>query len=442
VEPKITPDTSESSPSNEERSSLQPTDRWARLSRVVALYSALGAGALFAGIKITEVNVRAETRETFGTRAAPRFSVGEISLNDEVRPLTDLLKEPHGAGQSVPFNAVVAETAVADFEEMLALLERKLGDFAPDREAFEGWRRRFSSSDEGAVLLQLEFNEKFPEFGALCEALRGLGESADLNAFNLNFEALSLDVEQGRRFEQLALWERFENIYPSGQGTSTEYAQRIFEQVTGRPLPRSVTIERTDIAEPGVAGTSRMFDQVITVEPMSFAQEVSTLCHEMGHLIARPGEEFCDGEGVFSFSLNASRSRETAVLEEASAYAFERVCIGAIPDESIRLRAARGFENQALFQAKLFFKGEREIHCEAGVVAEAACRVFGDAREAYRYLSTTAEVSSLIRSAVEEARKEWGDTPSGRCVKAAESLRALSARVHALRERFDPDNAR
>lgn len=443
MEPKNTPEKEPSSPDKGQAGGpTDPAERWARLSRTVALYTALGTGALFTAVKLSEASIREETRITYGTREEPRFRIGDIQVKDEVRAIALLLEETADIGGPVPYNAVVAGTAVADFGRALAFLKKKLIALAPDAAALEGWRARFASSEEGAIVPQLEFNQEYPHYGALCEALQSLGDAADLNVLNLDMQVIGLDLEVGQVMERQFRLERAENAQPRESMSSMEYAKRIFERVTGQSLPPSITIERSDIPDFGVAGTAESISQIITVEPMSFSQEVSTLCHEMGHMIARPGEEFEGERGFFTPILGVPRSAEKAVLEEASAYAFERVCIGAIPDEPIRKRAAVAFENQMLYQAKLFFRGDRELHCEAGVVAEAACRVLGGAPAAYEYLSTTTEISPEIRSAIEETRREWEETPVGRCKKAAESLRVLSEQVRALRERFDPKYSR
>ncbi len=443
MEPKNTPNAEPPLPEREQGGGpADPAERWARLSRTVALYTALGTGLVFASVKLSEASIREESRLTYGTREEPRFRIGDIRVTDEVRSLSVVLKETASVHEPLPYNVVVAGVAVADFDRTFLLIERKLAALAPDTASLEGWRARFASSEESSIVVQLEFNEKHPHYGALCEALQSLGDAADLNVLNLDMQVLNFDLEVGFALERQTRRERLENIQPRESVSSTEYAKRIFERVTGRALPASITIEHADIAKFGVTGTAESRSQRITVEPMSFSQEVSTLCHEMGHMIARPGEEFEGERGFFTPILGVPRSAEKAVLEEASAYAFERVCIGAIPDEPIRKRAAVAFENQMLFQAKLFFRGEREVHCEAGVVAEAACRVLGGAPAAYEYLSATDEISPAIRSAIEETRREWEETPVGRCKKAADSLRSLSERVRELRERFDPKYSR
>jgi hypothetical protein len=417
-------------------------DRWARVGRAVALYTALGTGAVFTGLKLSEAHVREETRLTYGTREKPRFCIGDIGIADEVQPLTVLLAESESGKGAVPLNASVAETVMADFEKTLTIVERELVDLALDAKALEGWRRRFAAAEEGTFLVQLEFNRDFPQYGAMCEAIRSLGNMAELNALNLDMQVVGIEFELGREMEAGGDRERLKNAQPAEAITSIAYAKRVFERVTGHPLPASITIERADISEEGIAGTAESFQQIITVEPMSFSEEVSTLCHEMGHMIARPSEEFEGRLGVFTPIFFELRTREKAVLEEAAAYTFERVCIGAIPDRAIREQATELFESQMLFQARLFFRGETKLHCEAAVVSEAACRVLGGSPAAFNYLSTTGELSPAIRAAIDEVRLEWEGTMVGRCKKAADSLRVLSQRVAALRHRFDPEYSR
>lgn len=427
-------------PKNTRDTETRIYDHWVGVGRTIALYGALGTGAGILGIEMAEAHRREEIRVTYGTREDPRFRIGNVPLLDGVRSLDALLREFESESGAVPLSAVEVDATISDLERALAIIEDRLRETPPGAEVLEGWRRRFAAAGDRALVLQFEFNQTLPRYGALCEALRLLGDSATLNALDLDMQVIGADFERGRALEAKLVLTRLANVKPAEAISSVGYAKALFERVTGQTLPASVTMRRSDIAENGVVGTAEIFNQVITVEPMSFSEEVSTLCHEMGHLAARPSEEFEGRRGILA-SLRVGRSRDRAVLEEAAAYTFERVCISAIPDRSVREQATTSFESQMLVQAKLFFRGGTEIHCEAAVVSAATCRVVGGAAEAFNYLSTTSELSPAIRSAIEEVRREWETTPSGRCKKAADALRVLSKRVASLRERFDPEYA-
>lgn len=416
--------------------------RWARVGRTVALYTALGTGASVAGIVCSEANVRAETRTTYGTREDPQFRVSDSLTEDEVRSLPSLIGESGVEGEPVPHHEILTSMVAADFEGALRLIEQKLDAGAPTERELTEWRARFSASEAGSILTPTDFSRSLPQFVELCEALRSLGDAIDLNVVNLELQGEILDFHEARRLEMRSFRQRAQEAQPADSLSSIDYAKAIFERVTGHALPAAVTIRREDIAEAGIAGTAETYGQIITVEPMSFSAEVSTLCHEMGHLIARPGEEFESRQGFFQLAFGAPRDRRLAVLEEAAAFAFERVCIGAIPDDGVRQAAVRSFENQLLFNGKLFFRGDTRLHPEAGVVSDAACRVLGSPAEAYTYLSTTTELSPAITCAIEEGRAAWALTSVGRCKAAADALRAMSKRVQDLRERFDPEHSR
>jgi hypothetical protein len=434
---------SEGLPSDGDGEATEPVraGRVAQLGKTVALYSSLGAAALFGVAKFTELRIRNEISGVYGSIEEPRFRLLQGNSPDVVRSLDALIAERVSAPQRIPFDSAVGEALLSDFKSTLTELEEIVKRYAPSEAERHRLRARCHADKSDVPLQRLEFEERYGEFAAGCEALEALCEAAELNAIKLERVALSHDIDDSIAVAGLptTLESPESGVGAPGPISSVEYAKAIFREVTGRELPPAVTIERCDIEDFGVAGTAETIGQRIVVEPASFAQEVSTLCHEMGHLVARPGEDAVVKYGLTGVLLRGARdSRVAEVLEEASAYAFERVCLAAIPDEQVRSAAVRSFEGQLLTQAKLFFRGNEDIHFEATVVADAAVLVLGDPKRAYDYLSTTREFSPEIVREVERMRGLCESLPASRYRRAAKEFLEAGSRAEALRTDYDP----
>ncbi len=433
----------EGQPADEEpgRAESPQTSRLAQIGKAVALYSALATASLFGVAKLVEARVRHDILGTYGSIEEPKFKLRPETRPDVVRSLDALIAARIGAPQRLSFDSEAGEVVLDDFKSTLGELEKITKRYAPGAQELQRWRERCRTGTSDVHLQKLEFGERYGEFVAACEALEALSDAAELNSIQLERVALSHDIDDSNAFADLHTFVEppDSGVEAPGSISSADYAKAIFREVTGRELPTSVTIERGDIEDFGVAGTAETIGQRIIVEPSIFGLEVSTLCHEMGHLVARPGEDAVVKHGLTGVFLSGAREpRSAAVLEEASAYAFERVCLAAIPDEQVQRVAVRSFEGQLLTQAKLFFRGNEDIHFEATVMADAAVRVLGNPQQAYDYLSTTREISPEITREIERMRELCERLPASRYRRAARDFFATHSRAEALRADFDP----
>jgi len=431
-------DRSESRPEQDQGSPAPATSSsLARLGRTAAIYSALGIGTLLAGGKLADYRIRSGNRETFGTFEEPRFVVRAPAPSNPIRSLDQLQPGHLELPAGISTGAEAPEELVADIRAALRKARTIVGHHG---------RGSAADTQEGSAVADLSpekwsglrnFALGAPEVAIVREHLRSLGRAAEYGVTRIELRAFICELAEVSAIRELGPGAIPPSLPPGV--SSIDYARAIFQRVTGAAVPDSVRIVIAEIDEVGIAGTAEAITRQVVAEPSSYAEEVSVICHELGHLIARPGEEFARAGGVAGVLMFGARiDRSIRVLEEASAYAFERVCIGAIPDPAVREAAMRGFESQLLQHAQRYCAGEQDIHFEAGVLADAAVRVLGSPVEAYRYLSSTREVSPEIRRTMEESRAICARFPSTRCRAAARELQALRVEIETLCSELAP----
>ncbi|MBD3303681.1 hypothetical protein GF343_00920 [Candidatus Woesearchaeota archaeon] len=190
-------------------------------------------------------------------------------------------------------------------------------------------------------------------------------------------------------------------------GDVQDYARKLFEEMTEKPLPEGVTINIEEIAEKEVAGLANFLQGSVKSEDAHYARVLMVMMHELGHLSAQQRET-----AYFSLNPFSAGSREVTLLEEACAYAFEIAAAYKLMESNEELgktsRAAIFLYTRDFAQE--YFKGESEYHREAMAIADAAVTVFGDAAKAYNYLAAEArpgELDPRITAVIEENRRKY-----------------------------------
>lgn len=406
----------------------------ARVARGIALYGTLGVSSLFVLGRCEEANVREHDRVTFGTIDSPRFTVRVGWPGDVVRPAREGLsaagnREPRTSGWSETTMVSTVETICAEAEGVL-----KAQALRP--ETFERLQRASAESLEGEARARLELEAQAPVYWATCGRLRELTEALS-KAARVRHDALA---ERGLA----AYFARATDDDTSAPATPIppiDYAKDIFAAVTGRALPNDVAVQIAPIDDVRIAGLANSFWRSVTVAPqLSYPEMISTLLHEFGHLVARPGEDPLIKRGHLAIIVGgpAPEVNRERILEEAAAYAFERCAIAAIPDDGVRRSAAESFEVQAVDLIERYFMGDGDVHSVGFAVVEAAVEVLGDSAAAYRYLSTTRELSPAIERGIESLRAAWAATPAGQLFTEKAGYRKAADRFIALLERYDP----
>jgi len=404
----------------------EKTGLYERIGRGVALYGVLGITLLAGAKRCFEMAVLERDRVTFGTLDEPRFEVRSGSP-EVVRPVRESLL----AARAVePMSDPLATSAAcALIHSTCTQVEATLGAQPLPAETFARLRSASEGTVEDRIRARLALEKEASGYSAECARLRDLSEVL-LRVVNTRHDAIGrLNLE--RFYGELA---KNSTRVPVTESPPIDYAKAVFKVVTGQDLPSDIAISIESFDVPGLAGTATNLERRVQVAPLTYPETVSTLCHEFGHLIARPGLDL----RLAMAPRGTAEAHREAVLEEACAYAFERCCIAAIPDDAVRLAAAASFESQAIACISRYLSGETDLHYEALTVVEATVEVLGDSSAAYRYLSTTTELSPEIARGVESLRAVWGETAAGQLFAEKVAYGEAAERVRGILERFDP----
>jgi len=164
----------------------------------------------------------------------------------------------------------------------------------------------------------------------------------------------------------------FERTY----GSPLEFGKQLFEKMTGQKVPEHVTIEN-DPLRPGIGGLAFENLGFIFIKDAQYVAELSTVMHELGHLMARHNEDQTSGI-------------KSKLMDEATAYGIEHASPYFVPPDEF----GGGLRESLLAYQRMYrtefiqsgFDGNTEYHREAVQIADAVATLYNDPAKAANYL--------------------------------------------------------
>jgi len=225
----------------------------------------------------------------------------------------------------------------------------------------------------------------------------------------------------------------------------TKRSKELFKKITGKEWPSNLDINIKEIEDEKVAGNYSHILGKIKSEKRSYPRTLGIIMHEAGHAASQHDEQdFYDSLNLLTARIN--QKRETNIIEEAAAYAFQ-IASAYYEEKEIsqEMIIEELISQKSLIES--YFNSDNEIHREAAALAESAVEYFQCPKKAFNYLATTRyeNVDPKIREIIEKAKeqyrlnpiykdqiKEYTEKAKGIHESLKSKLESLEARISAL----------
>jgi hypothetical protein len=179
-------------------------------------------------------------------------------------------------------------------------------------------------------------------------------------------------------------------------GSPQELVARLFQKVTGQPLPSSihlVVVDKASWPSARFSGSNHLgFLGVSLACDQDYLDTVLTLLHEVGHQICPVGE---------ALPFESIKPELVFAREEAAAYTFEFAAIMQFEDPFLRDVLIDWFTAERDRHIERFLAGDTGPHAHGMMLADAALTVFRP-DVAWREVGTGEELSPAILKTVGE----------------------------------------
>lgn len=184
--------------------------------------------------------------------------------------------------------------------------------------------------------------------------------------------------------------------------------RELFEQLTGRSYPATVVFLHEE-QEPGILGYHNPLSNVVSSAGVQRIQELVTLIHESGHVMAQHQEANMHG-----YTFLSGPSGDVSALEEACAYACVDAMLGELhatrPDTALAAKVY--FESEVAALAEKFNQSEGDPHSVGAAYFLAMRGILCNPTEVFNSLATAGgsrldALPSGVEQAMRRRQREW-----------------------------------
>lgn len=193
-------------------------------------------------------------------------------------------------------------------------------------------------------------------------------------------------------------------------GSPLAYAVKLFEQVTGKPLPSELSLTAVSLNKGYSWGVADSLHEKVLVDEKTFVSSLQTGLHELGHMICLQNEHARFSSLVPLVSVD----QKALTRDEACAELFRLAAAALIDDSELRALVGR----LDLDPIEKFLSGDRSDvrHGEGYTIAAAAIELYGSPAEAFKHVASSSPLDPKIYSIIDrygdEYRQTGGISPS------------------------------